>query len=98
MPRSPWSGRTRRRPAEARATSDRFLSRLERFAEVDSTQRVVRGWLDAGLPEVAVAVADVQHAGRGRSGRTWQAPPGAAPLLSVGVRPPPPAARHGRRA
>lgn len=57
----------------------------------------MRGWLDAGLPEVAVAVADVQTAGRGRLGRTWQAPSGAALLLSVGFRPHGLAARHGWR-
>ncbi|MFN8619474.1 MAG: biotin--[acetyl-CoA-carboxylase] ligase [Chloroflexota bacterium] len=64
-----------------------FPARLERLASVGSTQHVVRAWLDAGQPEVAVAVADVQTAGRGRQGRTWTAPPGAALLASVGFRP-----------
>jgi len=64
-----------------------FLGRLERFTEVDSTQRVVRGWLDEGVPEVAVAVADAQTAGRGRQGRGWTAPPGTALLVSAGFRP-----------
>ncbi len=64
-----------------------FVSRLERFTTVDSTQRVVREWLDAGSPEVCLAVADRQTAGRGRHGRTWHAPSGAALLLSVGFRP-----------
>jgi BirA family transcriptional regulator, biotin operon repressor / biotin---[acetyl-CoA-carboxylase] ligase len=64
-----------------------FVSRLERFTEVDSTQRVVAEWLAAGVAEVAVAVADVQTAGRGRAGRAWQAPPGAALLMSCGFRP-----------
>jgi BirA family transcriptional regulator, biotin operon repressor / biotin---[acetyl-CoA-carboxylase] ligase len=64
-----------------------FPARLERLGEVDSTQRVVRAWLDAGQPEVAVAVADVQTAGRGRGGRTWSAPPGTALLASAGFRP-----------
>jgi BirA family transcriptional regulator, biotin operon repressor / biotin---[acetyl-CoA-carboxylase] ligase len=64
-----------------------FVSRLERFAEVDSTQRIVAGWLADRVPEVAVATADVQTAGRGRTGRTWQAPPGAALLLTCGFRP-----------
>ena len=41
-----------------------FVARLERFTEVDSTQHVVRDWLDSGVPEVAVAVADAQAAGR----------------------------------
>lgn len=64
-----------------------FVSRLERFTEVDSTQRVVAGWLADGLAEVAVAVADVQSAGRGRHGRSWQAPSGAALLVTCGFRP-----------
>ena len=65
-----------------------FPARLERFGAIDSTQRVVREWLDQGVPEVCVAVADEQTAGRGREGRAWQAPSGAALLLSVGFRPP----------
>ena len=64
-----------------------FLSRRERFAVVGSTNDVVREWLAAGTPEVCLAVAGEQSAGRGREGRTWVAPPGAALLLSLGFRP-----------
>src|SRR3954454_2358506 len=64
-----------------------FPARIERMRAVDSTQRVVREWLEAGEPEVSVAVAADQTAGRGRHGRDWVAPPGAALLLSVGFRP-----------
>lgn len=64
-----------------------FLARQERFAVVGSTNDVVRGWLAEGTPEVCLAVADEQTAGRGREGRTWVAPPGAALLLSLGFRP-----------
>jgi BirA family biotin operon repressor/biotin-[acetyl-CoA-carboxylase] ligase len=64
-----------------------FLARQERFPRVASTQDVVRGWLDQGSPEVCLAVADEQTEGRGRSGRTWVAPPGRALLLSLGFRP-----------
>jgi BirA family biotin operon repressor/biotin-[acetyl-CoA-carboxylase] ligase len=64
-----------------------FIARQERFAQIASTQDVVRGWLAAGTPEVCLAVADEQAAGRGRSGRTWVAPPGRALLLSLGFRP-----------
>ena len=64
-----------------------FLARRERFARVGSTNDVVRDWLAAGTPEVCLAVADEQTAGRGREGRTWVAPPGAALLLSLGFRP-----------
>jgi BirA family biotin operon repressor/biotin-[acetyl-CoA-carboxylase] ligase len=62
-------------------------SRLERFASVGSTNDIVRGWLAEGTAEVCVAVADEQTAGRGRAGRAWSAPPGAALLLSCGFRP-----------
>jgi BirA family transcriptional regulator, biotin operon repressor / biotin---[acetyl-CoA-carboxylase] ligase len=64
-----------------------FLSRQERFASVGSTNDVVRAWLDEGTPEVCLAVADEQTAGRGRADRRWQAPPGAALLQSLGFRP-----------
>ena len=64
-----------------------FLSRQERFAVVGSTNDVVRGWLANGTPEVCLAVADRQTAGRGRNGRSWTAPEGAALLLSLGFRP-----------
>jgi len=73
------------------------FSRIDRFRAVDSTQRVVREWLDAGTPEVAVAVAAYQTAGRGRQGREWTAPEGAGLLLSIGFRPADLAARHAWR-
>jgi BirA family biotin operon repressor/biotin-[acetyl-CoA-carboxylase] ligase len=64
-----------------------FISRGERFGEVGSTNDVVRGWLADGTPEVCMAMADRQTDGRGRAGRTWVAPTGAALLLSLGFRP-----------
>jgi BirA family biotin operon repressor/biotin-[acetyl-CoA-carboxylase] ligase len=64
-----------------------FISRQERFALVGSTNDVVRSWLSFGEPEVCLAVADEQSAGRGRNGRTWTAPAGTALLLSLGFRP-----------
>jgi BirA family biotin operon repressor/biotin-[acetyl-CoA-carboxylase] ligase len=64
-----------------------FLSRRERFPIVGSTNDVVRDWLRAGVPEVCLAVAEVQSAGRGREGRSWQAPRGTGLLLSLGFRP-----------
>jgi BirA family biotin operon repressor/biotin-[acetyl-CoA-carboxylase] ligase len=67
--------------------ADPFLSHQERFGVVGSTSDVVRRWLGAGLPEVCLAVADEQSAGRGRQGRSWWAPAGRALLLSLGFRP-----------
>jgi BirA family biotin operon repressor/biotin-[acetyl-CoA-carboxylase] ligase len=75
----------------------RFPRRLEHLRAVDSTQRIVREWLDEGEDEVAVAVADYQTAGRGRQGRDWTTPPGKGLLLSVGFRPDDLAARHAWR-
>ncbi|MEP7378255.1 MAG: biotin--[acetyl-CoA-carboxylase] ligase [Chloroflexota bacterium] len=74
-----------------------FPARLEQFRAIDSTQRVVREWLDAGEPEVCVAVADHQSAGRGRHGREWVAAPGSALLLSAGFRPQDLLPRYGWR-
>jgi BirA family biotin operon repressor/biotin-[acetyl-CoA-carboxylase] ligase len=74
-----------------------FLSRQERFPSVGSTNDVVRAWLADGTPEVALAVADEQTAGRGRDGRSWVAPAGAALLLSLGFRPTCLAAAHAWR-
>ena len=64
-----------------------FLGRSGRFGRVGSTNDIVRGWLADGAPEVCLASADEQIAGRGRSGRTWQAPAGSSVLLSLGFRP-----------
>jgi len=61
--------------------------RVERFDRAGSTNDIVRAWLAAGEPEVCVAVALEQTAGRGRLGRTWVAPAGAALLVSLGFRP-----------
>ena len=68
-------------------TSPPQIRRQERFAAVGSTNDVVREWLAAGEPEICLAVADEQTAGRGRNGRTWTAPPRAGLLLSLGFRP-----------
>jgi BirA family transcriptional regulator, biotin operon repressor / biotin---[acetyl-CoA-carboxylase] ligase len=64
-----------------------FLSRVERLASTGSTNDLVRAWLMDATPEVCLAVADEQTGGRGRHGRTWTAPPGAALLCSLGFRP-----------
>jgi BirA family transcriptional regulator, biotin operon repressor / biotin---[acetyl-CoA-carboxylase] ligase len=50
----------------------------------ESTQAL----LDPSMPEGAVAVADFQTSGRGRLGRTWEAPPGSSLLMSVLLKPP----------
>jgi BirA family transcriptional regulator, biotin operon repressor / biotin---[acetyl-CoA-carboxylase] ligase len=65
------------------------LGRPYRFVEeCASTQRL----LDPDEAEGATAATDVQTQGRGRLGRTWEAPSGRALLFSVLLHPRPPMA------
>jgi BirA family biotin operon repressor/biotin-[acetyl-CoA-carboxylase] ligase len=50
---------------------------LHRLGTVESTQLAA-----AGLPLGSVVVADHQTAGRGRRGRSWEAPPGSGLFVS----------------
>ena len=59
------------------------LGRVEFFPSVGSTNDVVSGWLDSGAADLSLAVADEQTAGRGRAGRRWYTPAGAALAFSV---------------
>ena len=60
---------------------------VRRFQTIDSTNRWVLEESRAGAPEGLVAVAEHQEAGRGRRGRSWDAPPGSSLLVSVLLRP-----------
>ena len=71
----------------ATAPSPPLVRRQERLGLVGSTNDVVRGWLADGEPEICIARADRQTAGRGRTGRTWTAPAGRGLLVSLGFRP-----------
>ncbi len=65
------------------------LGRSYRFVDqCTSTQRLV----DPDGPEGATVATDLQTHGRGRLGRTWEAPAGRALLFSVLLRPTPPMA------
>lgn len=57
-------------------------------AETGSTNADAFALARDGAPEGVVLVADHQTAGRGRLGRTWEAPAGASLLTSVLLRPP----------
>jgi BirA family biotin operon repressor/biotin-[acetyl-CoA-carboxylase] ligase len=59
------------------------IDRIERFVEVESTNRFL---LDVTPPppgKARVAIAEYQHGGRGRRGRSWNMPPAAGIALSV---------------
>jgi BirA family biotin operon repressor/biotin-[acetyl-CoA-carboxylase] ligase len=56
------------------------------LAVTGSTNADAAGLADSGAPEGACVVAEVQTAGRGRLGRSWQSPPHAGLGMSVLVR------------
>lgn len=62
-------------------------SAVECYAQVGSTNDLVRGRARAGAPEGLIILADEQLAGRGRQGRGWAAPPGSSLLCSLLLRP-----------
>ncbi|TNC18417.1 biotin--[acetyl-CoA-carboxylase] ligase [Georgenia sp. 311] len=80
----------------ARGVDAAPFARLERLAEAASTNTVLREAATAdpsGWPHLSAVLAAHQTAGRGRAGRRWQTPPGAALTASVLVRPRVPAER-----
>lgn len=78
----PTSGATARL-----ALSDTRFGDVRWVAETGSTNQDVMELARHGEPEGIVIVADHQTAGRGRRGRTWEAPDGAALMATVLLRP-----------
>jgi BirA family biotin operon repressor/biotin-[acetyl-CoA-carboxylase] ligase len=70
-------------------TDERNL--VHELASCASTQDELRTLAEAGAEAFTAVRADVQHAGRGRRGRRWEAPPGTALLVSILLRPTRPA-------
>ncbi len=60
--------------------------RVQHFDEIDSTNTYVKDHV-SGEAEGFVALADFQHAGRGRLARTWESPTRASLLCSILLRP-----------
>lgn len=64
------------------------LGRPYRYlGRVGSTQDVLRAWAEAGAPEGALVLAEVQEKGRGRWGRSWESRPGASLTFSLLLKP-----------
>ena len=59
------------------------LTKVAYFPSVGSTNDIVAAWARAGVRGPALAVADEQTQGRGRSGRRWFTPPGSALAFSL---------------
>ena len=60
------------------------IARLDVFAELNSTNTHLLGGPAPAPGNLTAALAEFQHAGRGRRGRTWNMPPGGGIALSVG--------------
>jgi BirA family biotin operon repressor/biotin-[acetyl-CoA-carboxylase] ligase len=62
---------------------------IEYHSSVTSTNDLAAERLDSGSPDLTLIVADEQTDGRGRGGRGWHTPPGAALAFSLVLRPDP---------
>lgn len=71
----------------AALASGAFGRPLHFHAMVDSTNTRAAELARAGEPEGTVVLADAQTAGRGRSDRRWESPPGVGVYASVVLRP-----------
>lgn len=59
------------------------------FEQIGSTNDIALKWLARGVASGAVVITNEQVQGRGRLGRSWYTPPGAALIVSVVLRPRP---------
>lgn len=60
---------------------------LHYLNETDSTNMDAKRYAQAGAPHGTVIVTDMQTAGRGRKGKTWQSPAGKAIYMTILLRP-----------
>ncbi len=77
-------------------TGLRFGHPIYLFQEIGSTNDEAKRLAQGGGREGLIVVAEEQTAGRGRAGRRWLTPPGAAIAFSLILRPALPAARAAR--
>ncbi len=77
-------------------TGLRFGHPVYLYQQIGSTNDEARRLAQAAAPEGLLVVAEQQTAGRGRAGRRWITPPGAALAFSLVLRPAVPAAQAAR--
>lgn len=75
--------------AEWRLGTRHIGRRVLVYDQLDSTNTAAAALADDAANDGVAILADVQSAGRGHQGRSWQCPPGAGVLLSVLLFPPP---------
>jgi BirA family biotin operon repressor/biotin-[acetyl-CoA-carboxylase] ligase len=67
--------------------TDLSIGPVRYFDRVGSTNDLAAQWAAQGAPDLAIMVADEQTNGRGRAGRRWYTPRGAALAFSIVVYP-----------
>src|SRR5688500_8120277 len=60
---------------------------IHRYDRGTSTMDVAAALARFGAPDRSAAISTEQPAGRGRAGRTWQAPPGSSLFCTLILRP-----------
>lgn len=60
---------------------------LRFFDSIGSTNDEALAWASSSAPDFSLVIADEQASGRGRMGRAWFTPPGAALAFSLVLRP-----------
>ena len=67
--------------------SDLPLKSLRYFEQIGSSNDEALAWAADGAPDLSLVYAEEQTSGRGRMGRAWFTPPGAALAFSLILRP-----------
>jgi BirA family biotin operon repressor/biotin-[acetyl-CoA-carboxylase] ligase len=63
------------------------ISSIRFFQQIGSTNDEALQWASEGAPDLSLVIAEEQTKGRGRAGRKWSTPPGAALAFSLILRP-----------
>lgn len=90
-PGTPASGLPTGHPATRTPAHAPILAIYDRAG---STNTIARRLAEQGAPSGSIVIADEQTAGRGRGGKSWHAPKGAALLFSIVLRPEKPLDRN----
>jgi BirA family biotin operon repressor/biotin-[acetyl-CoA-carboxylase] ligase len=70
-----------------KAINDIPIAAVKYFPRIGSTNDEAKQWARHDAPHLALVIADEQTAGRGRLGRRWHTPPGAALAFTLIFRP-----------
>ncbi|MCM1252138.1 MAG: biotin--[acetyl-CoA-carboxylase] ligase [Clostridium sp.] len=71
----------------SRITTEWAGREIHYFSETGSTNIEAKRYAEEGAPHGTTVVADMQSAGRGRRGKSWQSPAGSAIYMTILLRP-----------